>query len=91
MREKSKAGKHLLLADEMGLDFFRMKEKRLDLNLWLVDGKNQGGSHFMSHFASSPATGAVVEKQGRAGDTKSANLGVVAELAATPRDNVLKS
>ena len=45
----------------------------------------------ISHFASSPITGAVVEKQGRAGDTKSTTLGVVAAVAATPRENVPKS
>ena len=32
--------------DSVGPDFLRMKEKRLDLNKWLVRGTNVGGSHF---------------------------------------------
>ena len=32
--------------DSVGPDFLRMKEKRLDLNKWLVGGTNVGGSHF---------------------------------------------
>ena len=32
--------------DSVGPDFLRMKEKRLDLNKWLVRGTNVGGSPF---------------------------------------------
>ena len=32
--------------DEVETDFLRMKEKRLDVEHWLVNGTNVGGSHF---------------------------------------------
>ena len=43
--EKVKASKKIVPVDRMGPDFLRMKERRWDLNLWLVDGTNHGG-HF---------------------------------------------